>query len=147
MPNGTRQMLCRFLLYLGHRAGEFSPAHKKGAKMANLIGTKIKTLLRLRGKKQVELCRALGLSPSRLSNYISGSREPDLETLSKIANYLGKPLDYFNCATECIESEDMEFYLDYLRNKKMVSVDIITEAGIRAVRIPGKALANALIAC
>ena len=115
--------------------------------MANLIGTKIKTLLRLRGKKQVELCNAIGISPSRLSNYISGSREPDLETLSKIANHLGKPLDYFNCSEEHTEPEEMTHYIDYIRNEKMVSVDIVTVAGTKGVKIPGKVLANALMAC
>ena len=60
-----------------------------------MIGERLRRLIKKRGLKQVEVCRAVGLSPSRLSNYLSGSREPDLETLSKIARFLDVRLDYF----------------------------------------------------
>lgn len=60
-----------------------------------MIGEKLRRLIKRKGIKQVEVCRAVGLSPSRLSNYLSGSREPDLETLSKIARFLDVKLDYF----------------------------------------------------
>ncbi len=60
-----------------------------------MIGEKLRRLIKRKGIKQVEVCRAVGLSPSRLSNYLSGSREPDLETLSKIARFLEVKLDYF----------------------------------------------------
>lgn len=60
-----------------------------------MIGEKLRRLIKRKGIKQVEVCRAVGLSPSRLSNYLSGSREPDLETLSRIARFLEVKLDYF----------------------------------------------------
>lgn len=60
-----------------------------------MIGEKLRRLIKRKGIKQVEVCRAVGLSPSRLSNYLSGSREPDLETLSKVARFLDVKLDYF----------------------------------------------------
>ncbi|WP_022852064.1 helix-turn-helix transcriptional regulator [Limisalsivibrio acetivorans] len=60
-----------------------------------MIGEKLRRLIKRKGIKQVDVCRAVGLSPSRLSNYLSGSREPDLETLSKIARFLEVKLDYF----------------------------------------------------
>jgi len=60
-----------------------------------MLGDKIRKLIKRKGIKQVDVCRAVGLSPSRLSNYLSGSREPDLETLSRIAKFLEVKLDYF----------------------------------------------------
>ncbi|ADD69011.1 transcriptional regulator, XRE family [Denitrovibrio acetiphilus DSM 12809] len=60
-----------------------------------MLGNKIRKLIKRKGIKQVDVCRAVGLSPSRLSNYLSGSREPDLETLSRIARFLEVKLDYF----------------------------------------------------
>lgn len=60
------------------------------------LGSKMRTAIRMRGMKQIEVCRAVGLLPSRLSNYLSGSREPDLYTLSKIAAVLNQPLEFFS---------------------------------------------------
>jgi len=60
-----------------------------------MIGERMRRLIKRRGLKQIEVCRAVSLSPSRLSNYLSGSREPDLETLSRIARFLDVKIDYF----------------------------------------------------
>lgn len=38
----------------------------------------------------------MGLSPSRLSNYLTGKREPDLEMLASMAKYLDVDLNYFS---------------------------------------------------
>ncbi len=62
----------------------------------NTIGKKLKYLIKERNVKQVRLADAVGLSPSRLSNYLADKREPDLEMLSSIANYLGVDLNYFS---------------------------------------------------
>ncbi len=60
------------------------------------IGKKLKYLIKEHNIKQIKLADAMGLSPSRLSNYLSDKREPDLEMLSSIANYLGVDLNYFS---------------------------------------------------
>ena len=57
------------------------------------LGKKIRKLIKDTGAKQIDVCRAVGLSPSRLSNYLSGSREPDFETLGKICDFLGVRMD------------------------------------------------------
>lgn len=41
------------------------------------------------GRKHAEIARALGLHERRFAHYVSGTREPDLTTLVKIAKALG----------------------------------------------------------
>lgn len=60
-----------------------------------MIGKKLKALLKSAGKRQVDLARHLGISPSRLSNYLSDKREPDFEMLTEMAYFLGVDLNYF----------------------------------------------------
>jgi transcriptional regulator with XRE-family HTH domain len=60
------------------------------------LGIRLRTAIKHKGVKQIEVCKAVGLSPSRLSNYLSGSREPDFNTLCRVAAYLKKPLEYFS---------------------------------------------------
>ena len=57
------------------------------------LGQKIRGYIREAGMKQIDVCKALNLSPSRLSNYLSGSREPDFETLGMICDLLGIKVD------------------------------------------------------
>ena len=61
-----------------------------------MIGKKLKELIHQRNIKQIKLAKYLGISPSRLSNYLSDKREPDLEMLAKMARYLGVDLNYFS---------------------------------------------------
>ena len=61
-----------------------------------MIGKKLKELLYESGKRQVDLARQLGISPSRLSNYLSDKREPDFEMLTEMAYFLGVDLNYFS---------------------------------------------------
>ena len=60
-----------------------------------MIGKKLKAVLKSAGKRQVDLARHLGISPSRLSNYLSDKREPDFEMLTEMAYFLGVDLNYF----------------------------------------------------
>jgi transcriptional regulator with XRE-family HTH domain len=60
------------------------------------FGNKLKLVIRNSGMKQVDVCRELGISQSRLSSYVVGTREPDFELICKIASYFGKPISYFS---------------------------------------------------
>ena len=60
-----------------------------------MIGKKLKGLLKQTGKRQIDLARHLGISASRLSNYLSDKREPDFQMLSEMAYFLGVDLNYF----------------------------------------------------
>lgn len=61
-----------------------------------MIGKKLKGLLKTTGRRQIDLARHLGISPSRLSNYLSDKREPDFEMLSEMAYFLGVDMNYFS---------------------------------------------------
>jgi transcriptional regulator with XRE-family HTH domain len=60
-----------------------------------MIGKKLKDLIKERNIKQINLAQHVGISPSRLSNYLSDKREPDLEILAAMALYLSVDLNYF----------------------------------------------------
>lgn len=61
--------------------------YKKGANMLNL---RI-----LRGKKsQIKVAEDIGITQRTYSNYESGRRQPDPETLLKIADYFNVSVDY-----------------------------------------------------
>ncbi|MDR2869872.1 MAG: helix-turn-helix domain-containing protein [Deferribacteraceae bacterium] len=60
-----------------------------------MIGKKLKDLLKARDIEQIQLARAVGISPSRLANYLSDKREPDLDMLTRMAKFLGVDVNYF----------------------------------------------------
>lgn len=64
-------------------------------KCSELIGKEIKRLLTNNQIKQITFAKAMNISPSRLSNYLSGKREPDLKLLMKMAYALGTDLNHF----------------------------------------------------
>ena len=59
------------------------------------IGEKIREYREKAAISQKKLGLSLGLSDKAISAYESGRTLPPLETLSKIANELGKPLSFF----------------------------------------------------
>lgn len=59
------------------------------------IGKKLQKLLRIQEIPEIDLAKHLGISPARLSNYLSDRSEPDLATLEKAAKYLSVSLSYF----------------------------------------------------
>jgi transcriptional regulator with XRE-family HTH domain len=86
-----------------------------------MLGNKIRKLIKRKGIKQVDVCRAVGLSPSRLSNYLSGSREPDLETLSRIARFLEVKLDYFAYGDNIKNTKETGENIKKMREKRNFS--------------------------
>ncbi|MGD9809367.1 MAG: helix-turn-helix domain-containing protein [Deferribacterales bacterium] len=58
------------------------------------LGAKIKAEIKRKGVTQAEFAEVLGLTPSRLSNYITGARLPDVFMLSRIAGALGLTVDH-----------------------------------------------------
>ena len=59
-----------------------------------MIGTRLKELRKEMNLTQVELSQALSISRSSLSLYEINKREPDCETVSKIADFFDVSLDY-----------------------------------------------------
>lgn len=58
------------------------------------IGNRIAYLREQRGQTQEELATSLGISRAALSHYEKNRREPDTETLSKMADLFKVSLDY-----------------------------------------------------
>lgn len=59
------------------------------------LGKNIKDLRKAHGETQEELGRFLNVEGNTISMYESGKRQPDLDTLQKIASRYGRPLDEF----------------------------------------------------
>lgn len=96
-----------------------------------MLGNKIRKLIKRKGIKQIDVCRAVGLSPSRLSNYLSGSREPDLETLSRLARFLEVKLDYFAYGDSIKNTKEIGENIKKMREKRGFSKgDLATVAKI-----------------
>ena len=55
---------------------------------------KLKELREKSAITQKTLSSQLAISPASYNNYETGKREPDIETLKKIADYYGVSLDY-----------------------------------------------------
>ncbi len=95
----------------------------------------LKEILKAKGIKQIELCKALNIPDYVMSNYVRCKSEPDFETICKIADYLkvsvdsilGRNLDYIQisndefknlCEAENILKEIVEAKIDKKLIKK-----------------------------
>lgn len=58
------------------------------------FGRKLKGLIEERNITQKELSKELNIAPSTISCYVQNTREPDFETLKKIAFYFRVSVDY-----------------------------------------------------
>lgn len=56
------------------------------------IGTRIRTMRKSRQMTQEDLARAIGQSPSSITMYETGRREPDFETMEALADAFNVPI-------------------------------------------------------
>lgn len=59
-----------------------------------MLSDRLKELVALSGKKQLEIAKDLNFTQQRFNFYVSGRREPDNVTLTQIAQYFGVTTDY-----------------------------------------------------
>jgi transcriptional regulator with XRE-family HTH domain len=59
-----------------------------------MLGKRIEKLRKQKGLTQSELGKAFGFRDSTISQYETGKRKPDSDTLGKIADYFGVSTDY-----------------------------------------------------
>ncbi len=101
------------------------------------FGEILKELLHERGITQKRLAMSLNIAASTLGNYIQDSREPDFETLKRLADFFDVTIDYLlgypdktaNDSTEnelltvfrSLPCEQQELYLE--QGKAMVRVN------------------------
>lgn len=59
-----------------------------------MFSHRLKTLRKTKGLTQKEIANRLGIARTTYAGYEQGEREPDYETLIKIADYFNVPVDY-----------------------------------------------------
>lgn len=69
-----------------------------------IVGQKIKKAIKESLLTQEKAAEKIGTSQSAIGNWISGSREPSLESLKKISKITGFPLSYFIDDSKSIEN-------------------------------------------
>ncbi len=79
------------------------------------FSTRLKELLRDRQLLQKDFATAINIAPSTVGNYTQGTREPDFETLKRIASYFHVSLDYLlgneiNSVESEAENELLQLY-------------------------------------
>lgn len=61
------------------------------------IGGRIGALMKERGLNQKELAEAVGVTTAAMSRYLSGGREPKIDTVARLAKALHTTTDYLIC--------------------------------------------------
>lgn len=75
--------------------------------MANRkLGIKIEKKLKEQGISQKEFAEMIGVTQATMSRYITGLREPNLETLNKISEALGTTIDDLAGKNDNVEPND-----------------------------------------
>ncbi|GEM_PF-886247 len=69
-------------------------------KTLDTVGKRIDFLLDLKEIKKNELAKAIGVANNTASNYVNDNRTPDLETLTKIADFLNVSTDFLLMRTD-----------------------------------------------
>lgn len=80
-----------------------------------IFGKRLATLRKEKGISQYEFADRIGFSRGQVANYEQGKREPDYETLQKIADFFNVSTDYLLGRTDnpdLIEEKNKESLLD-----------------------------------
>lgn len=101
------------------------------------VGTRIRLRLAQTGMKQADLARATGISTQRLGNYVSGTRPPDLLSLTRIARVLGVTTDYLLGLSDAVANDCQAVILRLLELDGMppARAKVIAEAAASALRL------------
>ena len=70
------------------------------------MGTRLRALIEAKGYTQTTLAKTLGLSVSTLNGYVNDYREPDVKTLSRLAEELDVTVDYLINGTAADNGEE-----------------------------------------
>lgn len=94
------------------------------------FGEILKELLEQHNLSQKRLAESLDMSPSALSNYIQGTREPDYNTLIRIADYFDVTTDFLlNHPHELTLSHNEELLLHIFRSLTKDQKEFYLEQG------------------
>lgn len=96
---------------------------------------RLKQVRMAHGESQKELASALGIGVSSLSQYENGKREPDFQTLTKIADYFAVSVDYLLGREDRTQDKSKPSAPNYESGRKQA--DELEERFINAVqRLP-----------
>ena len=76
--------------------------------MSEIMGKRLKYLREKSGYQQKFVASKIGVKNNTLSGYESGKREPDSETLMKLADFYGVTTDYLHGRTDNPKGNDNE---------------------------------------
>ena len=89
------------------------------------LGDTLRTLLEAREMTQKQLAEHLNIGKSTLGNYIQNIREPDYDTLIKLADYFKVTTDFLlgyrmDQATGCLEKEQLCIFRSLNREQQEI---------------------------
>lgn len=59
------------------------------------LAKKLRMALAELGSNQTEIAKKMGVSKAQISHWVAGDNKPSMESLNKLADALGKPVNYF----------------------------------------------------
>jgi transcriptional regulator with XRE-family HTH domain len=95
-----------------------------------MLSSRLKTLRERSGLTQGELSKKLGMARTTYSGYENGFRNPDPETLKKIADFYEVSIDYIlgrNTINDQARNDAIEAYYRLPPSKKKLVDDIIKQ--------------------
>ncbi|WP_416730263.1 helix-turn-helix domain-containing protein [Fictibacillus sp. JL2B1089] len=97
-----------------------------------MLGERLSNLRKNKGLSQYELADRLGFSRGKLANYEQGSRQPDYDTLQKIADYFEVSTDYLLGREDLTQKNEKK----EIENENLFFFDLegLSEEDIEAVR-------------
>lgn len=94
-----------------------------------MFGKKLRELREHKGLSQEELGKVLNKTKNNISQYETGKREPDLDTLNKIADFFNVSVDYLLGRTEnptgmLLTNRELNKYLPDEAKQRKIKVEI-----------------------
>ena len=75
------------------------------------LGENLRRLIEINGITQKELANRMNIAPSTMGCYVQNTREPDYETLKKLADYFGVSTDFLLGHLTTPTNTQLETYL------------------------------------
>lgn len=85
-----------------------------------MFSSKLKELRKKNGITQIEFARKMNVANGTVGNWESGTREPDFDMLTKIAEFFGVSVDYLLSNAEIDDitpTDELTEYLEELKNR------------------------------
>lgn len=90
-----------------------------------MLSDKLKQLRKEKNLSQYEAAKLLGFSRGKLANYEQASRQPDYDTLKKIANFYDVSIDYLLGRSKTTDLTDNE--KEFMEDSKELTIKELTE--------------------